>query len=255
MRAALAVEALKLWKATAARVAAAAVIVIAPAMSAGFVAYAKTDPEGPLGAKILPMLQGTGWEAVLGFVGMILSIGCLLAAGVVIAWSFGREFTDGTFGSLFAIPTSRRQIALAKTTVLVTWGAAVALATVGFTLVLGVLTGLGLPDAEAWSGAGRVLVIALLTVVLAVPIGLSASLTRSYLAGIGALIGTIFVTEIVTMSGVGAWFPYAAPGMWSGMGGEELAASVTAVQLALPLPVGLLGAAAVVWWWGRAEAI
>ena len=255
MRAALAVEALKLWKATAARVAAAAVVVITPAMSAGFVAYARTDPDGPMGAKILPMLQGTGWAAVLGFVGMILSIAGLLAVGVVIAWSFGREFTDGTFGSLFAIPTSRRQIALAKTTVLVAWGAAIAVATVGLTLVLGVLTGLGRPDAAAWSGAGKVLVIALLTVLLAVPIGLFASLARSYLAGIAALIGTIFVTEIVTLTGVGAWFPYAAPGMWSGMGGEELAATVTAVQLALPVPVGLIGAAAVIWWWGRAEVI
>src|SRR5674476_1124193 len=111
MGAALAVETLKLRKAEAtdARVAAVAVVVVAPAMSAGFLAAARSDIDGPLAAKIAPMLQGTGWTGLMGFVGQILSIGMLLAVGVVVSWSFGREFTDGTFGSLFALPTPRRR--------------------------------------------------------------------------------------------------------------------------------------------------
>jgi len=84
MGAALAVEGLKLRKATAARVAAIAVVVAVPAMSAGFLAAARADIDGPLAAKIAPMLQGTGWAGLMGFVGQILSIGMLLAVGVVV---------------------------------------------------------------------------------------------------------------------------------------------------------------------------
>jgi|GEM_PF-3688245 len=49
---------------------------------------------------------------------------------------------------------------------------------------------------------------------------------RGYLPGISALLGVVVVTQIVTVLGAGAWFPYAAPGMWSGMGGAETAAGV-----------------------------
>jgi len=255
MGAALAVETLKLRKATAARVAAVAVVVVAPAMSAGFLAAARSDIDGPLAAKIAPMLQGTGWTGLMGFVGQILSIGMLLAVGVVVSWSFGREFTDGTFGSLFALPTPRRDVATAKIVVLVHWGLDVAVAAVALTLVLGMATGLGLPDAAAWSGAGKALVIAVLSVLLAIPLAWFASVFRGYLPGIAALIGTIMVTQVVTIAGVGAWFPYAAPGMWSGMGGLELAETVTPVQLLLAVPVAVVGAAATVWWWDRAEVV
>jgi ABC-2 type transport system permease protein len=61
------------------------------------------------------------------------------------------------------------------------------------------------------------------------------------------------LTQLVTLTGAGAWFPYAAPGMWSGMGGTALAVSVLPIQLLLALPVGLAGVLATTWWWDRAE--
>lgn len=255
MKAALAVEALKLKKATAARVAMVAVVVFAPAMSVGFLAAVRADVEGPLAAKIAPMVTDTGWSGLFGLVGQMLSIGMLLAVGVVTAWSYGREFTDGTFGSLFALPTPRRHIAAAKALTLLHWGSDVALGTVACTLLLGLATGLGMPDAGAWSAAGKALVIAWLSVVLALPIGFVASALRGYLPGIAALIGTIMVTQVITLTGAGGWFPYAAPGMWSGMGGADLAATVLPLQLLLVLPVGLVGVLATVWWWDRAEVV
>lgn len=253
MRAALAVEGLKLKRATAPRVAALAVIVMVPGLSAAFLAAVRADVDGPLAAKIEPMVTDTGWSGLMGLVGEMLSIGMLLAAGVVTAWCFGREFTDGTFGSLFALPTSRRDIAAAKALTLLHWGVDVALGTVAFALVLGAVTGLGVPDAATWSAAGKALVVALLTVALATPLGFVASALRGYLPGIAALLGVVIVTQVITLTGVGAWFPYAAPGMWSGMGGAELAAGVLPVQLLLALPVGLAGVLATLWWWDRAE--
>ena len=65
------------------------------------------------------------------------------------------------------------------------------------------------------------------------------------------LLGLLFLL----FAGAGAWFPWAAPGLWSGMGGDELASSVTAVQLALPVAVGVLGLWATAAWWRRAEVV
>lgn len=255
LRAAVEVEQLKLRRAVAPRVAAIAVMGFVPVLSAAFLAGARADLDGPFAAKITPMLQGTGWEGLLGFVGQMLSVGMLLATGIVVSWSYGRELTDGTFGALFALPTSRRQVAAAKALTLLHWGVDVVLGTVLLALVLGLATGLGLPDGEAWAGAGRALVIGLLTVVLAMPLGFVASALRGYLPGIGVLLGIVIVTQVLAVVGVGGWFPYAAPGMWSGMGGAEVADSVTAVQLLLALPVGAAGVAAALWWWDRAEVV
>jgi ABC-2 type transport system permease protein len=255
VRTALAVEGLKLRRATVARVAAITLVVVAPAMGAGFLAAARADLDGPLAAKIAPMLQGVGWDGLMGFVGQILSIGVLLAVGIVTAWSYGREFTDGTFGALFALPTPRRHIAAAKALTILHWGVEVALATVALTLVLGAATGLGMPDEAAWSGAGKTLVIAVLNLALAMPLGLVASALRGYLPGIAALLGIVVVTQVLSITGVGAWFPYAAPGMWSGMGGAELASTVTPTQLLLAVPVGVAGVLGAVWWWDRAHVV
>lgn len=255
LRAAVEVEQLKLRRAVAPRVAAIAVMGFVPVLSAAFLAGARADLDGPFAAKITPMLQGTGWDGLLGFVGQMLSVGMLLATGIVVSWSYGRELTDGTFGALFALPTSRRQVAAAKALTLLHWGVDVVLGTVVLALVLGLATGLGLPDGEAWAGAGRALVIGLLTVALAMPLGFVASALRGYLPGIGVLLGIVIVTQVLAVVGVGGWFPYAAPGMWSGMGGAEVAATVTGVQLLLALPVGAAGVAAAIWWWDRAEVV
>ena len=83
----------------------------------------------------------------------------------------------------------------------------------------------------------------------------SASGAAGRLPGIGVLLGIVIVTQVLAVVGVGGWFPYAAPGMWSGMGGDEVAASVTALQLLLALPVGAAGVGAALWWWGRAEVV
>ncbi|MCL3861754.1 ABC transporter permease [Actinotalea sp. K2] len=255
MGAALEVEVLKLRRATAPRVAALAVAVGVPALGAAFMAVARADGESQMAAKVRPMLVGTGWEAYLTMIGQVLSVGVLLAVGVVVCWSFGREFTDGTFGSLFAIPTARRDIALAKATVLLGWGLGLCVATVVIAVPLGVLTGVGAPGEGMVAGVVRTLVVGGLMVVLSLPLALVASMHRGYLPGIAGLLGIVVVTQIVTVAGAGTWFPYAAPGLWAGMGGPEAAAAVGVPHLLLALPVGLGGAVATAWWWGRAEAI
>ena len=251
--AALEVEALKLRRSTAARVASVAVTAGVCALSATFMAVARAGGDSTMAAKVEPMLQGTGWAAYLGMVAQILSVAVVLAVGMVTSWSFGREFVDGTWGSLVAIRTPPAASATAKLVVLLGWGLAMCLATVALAVPLGLVAGLGAPDAGAPAAAARVVVVGALCVLLALPLAWVASAQRGYLPAIAALIGIIVVTQIVTVAGAGGWFPYAAPGLWAGMGGPAAADAVTGVQLALPVVVAVVGALATVRWWQVAE--
>jgi ABC-2 type transport system permease protein len=38
------------------------------------------------------------------------------------------------------------------------------------------------------------------------------------------------VTQLVTATGAGAWFPYAAPALWMAMGGAAAAGEVSMLQ-------------------------
>lgn len=253
MTAAIEVEALKLRRATAARVAALAVVLGVPALSVGFVLAAERAPGSQLAVKVAPMLAGTGLQAQVALAAQVLSVGLLLAGGVVVSWSFGREHADGTVGSLVALPTPRRAIVLAKVTLLLAWGVAVTLGTVVLTVLLGLAAGMGSLDGAALAAAGRGLVVGATTTLLTLPFAWVASALRGYLAGIAALLGVVVVTQVLTVVGAGAWFPYAAPGMWAGLGGPDLAAEVLPLQLWLAVPVAALGTLAAVRTWQRME--
>lgn len=255
MRAAWEVELLKLRRSVAARVAGLVLAVGVPGLSAGFTSVGLADGDSQMALKVRPMLIGAGWEAYLGMVAQVMSVAMLLAAGVLVSWSFGREHGDATFGSLFALRTPRRQIAVAKLAVLLLWGVVVAGTCVLVAGLLGLATGLGSPGADAVAGAARTLGVAGAGLLLCLPLAWVASALRGLLPGVAALLGIVVVTQVVTVAGVGAWFPYAAPGLWAGMGGAAAAAAVTPVQLALVLPVGALGAVLTVRWWSRAQVL
>lgn len=247
------VESLKLRRSPVARTSAAALVVGTCAIAAGFTAVGLGDGTSQMALKVRPMLQGTGWEAYLGMLAQILSVATLLAVGVVVAWTVGREFTDGTIASLQALPTPPAAIAWAKLVTVMLGAVACALATVALAVPLGLAIGLGAPDAGTLRAAVQVLVVAVLTALLTLPLAFVASARRGYLPGVGALLGLVVVTQIATVAGAGAWFPWAAPGLWAGMGGPAAAAAVTPAQLLLALPVGAVGAASTVRWWASAE--
>ena len=114
---------------------------------------------------------------------------------------------------------------------------------------------LGLPlTSAALTIALQACVAGLLSALLAWPLALVASWRRGYLAGFVALILVVVLTQLLTATGAGAWFPYAAPSLWMGLGGPEAAAKVTATQLALAPLVSAAAVAGTLVWWGHAEA-
>ncbi|WBM79778.1 ABC transporter ATP-binding protein [Cryobacterium breve] len=247
-------EALKFRRALTVRAVSALLCLALPALAAVLTVAATNGADTPLAAKASVLLVGTGWSGYLGAVAMMLSVANPLGVGFVVSWCFGREFADASFGGLFALPVGRRQIAYAKFAVVLGWSAIACLGVLLGALAAGLCIGLGIPDpVSAGAIGGRALVGGLLAALLALPLAFVASAGRGPLAGVGALILLIVATQVITALGVGAWFPWAAPGLWLGLGGADAASDVTVLQLFLAVPVAALGVIATGEWWHRAR--
>lgn len=254
---ALTVEVLKLRRSGVVRVTTVVLVVLCPLAAAGFLLLARRAPGSPLAGKMLALVPTAGWPGYLTLVGEILTVAVLLGGGIAMSWTFGREFVDRTVHGLFATAVPRRSVAAAKMTAVAAWLAAAILAAVVVAVGAGLLLGLGARASTGEVvGAGlRTLAAAALCALLTTPLAWVASVLRGYLPAVGALLALVVATEIATALGAGAWFPYAAPGLWLGMGGPAAAADVTATQLGMALPVAAAGAAAVLAWWERAEIV
>jgi ABC-2 type transport system permease protein len=209
-------------------------IVLAPALAGlGIVALVRSDiPMGPSAAKFAPYLEGPFGEAVAAATGQIIGVVALIAGGFAVAWSFGREWADGSIGSLFSLPTSRRAIATAKIAVIGAWmGACVTAA------VLLAAAGAAVVAPEGLTGAAADLflrdwIAGLFMGALALPFAWVAVRFHGYLGATASIIAVTAISQVLASLGVGGWVPYVAPELWSGAGGVEAAAGVGIAQLA-----------------------
>jgi ABC-2 type transport system permease protein len=256
MRAALAAEWLKLRRSRLGWMTALVLGVGVPGLTAGFMAAASGPADSPVALKVNAMLIGTGWTAYLGMSAQLQSVAMVFGAGLVTAWCFGREFTDHTLGGLFALPISRPTIAAAKVAVTFVWSALVCLMNITVTCVLAPLAGLTVPSAAVFLNPGlKAVAVGLCAALLATPLAFIASAARGYLPAIAALILIVVITQILSVLGVGGWFPYAAPSLWAGMGGQAAAALISPQQLSLIPLTGAAGIAATIWWWRRMQVV
>ena len=256
MLAAITVEWLKLRRSRIFQITTVLVGIGVPALTAGFLAAATRGPaDTPLAIKVNAMLIGEGWPAYLGMLAQILSVMSFLGVGFVVAWCFGREFTDRTITGLYALPTSRVTIAAAKSTVLLAWSLALSFVTLAAAFALAPLAGLPAPTTEVLLPAAKVLFVGLNGSLLAYPLALIASAARGYLAAVAGLILIVVFTQILTVIGIGAWVPYAATSLWAGMGGPAAAAAIAPHHLALIPLTAAAGITATLWWWRRMQLV
>ncbi|WP_129786221.1 ABC transporter permease [Promicromonospora panici] len=255
LRAALAVEALKLRRSTVARIATALLVLLVPLGSVGMVALARSpQPVGPTAAKLADYATGDLATTHLLVCAQVLSVAALAAGGFFVAWSFGRELESGTAGALFGLAVSRGTVALAKCLVALAWIVACVVLTVAVTVAASAVVTAVSGEAfgpEAWAGARNSVVAGVLGSGLALPFAWVATATRSQLGTVGALVGVVSLTQIVVLLGGGSWFPYAAPSLWAGMGGAAAAAAVGLPHLLLAAAVAPVAVAAVVQAWRR----
>jgi ABC-2 type transport system permease protein len=154
---------------------------------------------------------------------------------------------------LLASPTSRGSIVLAKSAVVATWG----VVTSAWVLALGLVIGsaLDLPGWSSTEGPATVVSIALAAVLTVALLGWAAffaSVGRGYIAPLAWTVGMVALSQIVTVLGWGAWFPWAIPALLSGAGGSAVG-SVTPAGVFVLLAAAAAGLVATIAWWDRAD--
>jgi ABC-2 type transport system permease protein len=215
----------KFWRATVVRLTTAALVGGVAVMCLSF-QVAILDPESAMAAKLGPIIAAGGWAGLVAGANQIVATGGVLGFGVVLAWLYGREFTQGTIAGLFAIPVSRPMIAFAKAIVFLGWvigvsfTLAASLAVVGSALAFGPI---------AVGALAKVAAVSALSALVAMPAALVATATRGYIGAIGSLVGIVVLAQVGVATGAGGWLPLAAPGLWA----AGMTSGVTAIQLAL----------------------
>jgi ABC-2 type transport system permease protein len=232
---------------------------LAPLVGGLFMVVLK-DPErarrlGLLGAKAQLTAGAADWPTYLSLLAQAVAVGGAVLFAFLTAWVFGREFADRTVRTLLAVPTPRWAIAAAKLTVVATWGGAAT----AWVLVLGLGVGgaVGLPGWSqdlARSAMGTTALAALLTIALQTTTAFFAGVGRGYLPPLAWAFLTIFLAQVLAALGRGTWFPWAVPALVAGAAGRQGEAA-TAASVVVVAVAALLGLAATVAWWERADQV
>lgn len=216
------------------------------------------DPErarslGLLGAKAQLTAGTADWPTFLDMLGQAVAIGGAILFAFLTAWVFGREFADRTVRGLLANPTPRRTIVLAKACVIAFWGVAISAWVVAFSLVIGALIGLpGWSTSDSGATVAAIAVAAGLTISLQTWAAFFAGIGRGYIAPLAWTVAVIVVSQVLTVLGWGAWFPWSVPALLAGAGGTSVEPVTPAGALAVVV-IAVAGLAATILWWDRAD--
>lgn len=242
----LGLEARKLARAMVTRVATLAGLVLVTVATAGGYAAAMHAGDTDLGKKAASMVTSPGWDGYTGLGATSVSATTLLAVGVVMSWSVGREFTDGTMVGLFAVPPTLRSIAAAKMTATLSWAALLGVGEAVLLKTTGLILGLG-PAGAASCFAVLALVAVLLSAGV-LPVMWAATHWRGYLAGIGFTLAILVATNLAAGFGLGACTPWSIPVVWAARHEE-----VSTLLLVAPVVAGAIGAWLTLRSWDRLQ--
>ena len=201
---------------------------------------------GLLGAKAnLSGLTAT-WPAYSGILTLLVGMGGMLLLPFIVAYLFGREYTDGTAKSLLALPVGRHQFAFAKLVVAAVWWAVLVVAVIAEAFALGLV--LGLPDfsmALAVQAVRDALVAAAIAYLLAPVVAWIALLGRGYMPPLGFALAMLALGQVFSKTGWAAWFPWSIIPLWIGSVGQRATALAPGSLVVVAL-MFLAGVAAVI---------
>jgi len=182
--------------------------------------YVAKDPElmskmGLIGTKA-DMFGHGDWKSYMDLILQIIAVLGLIGFGFVTSWIFGREYVDRTINDLLAMPVSRSKIVLAK--LFLVFFICLLLSVLLY--LIGIAMG-HLANISGWSKqiiidyTNKYIIIAFLTIILSTPVAFFASFGKGYMLPLGFIIFTIILAQIAGVIGLGPYFPWAVPGVYS----------------------------------------
>ena len=234
----------------------AAGFLILPVVGGLFMVIMK-DPEqartmGLIGAKA-QLLEGVAdWPTYFQF----LSLGTAGAGAIlfafIMAWIFGREFSDRTAKELLALPTRRETIVSAKFVLAAIW--MLGLAFFIFMIALGIGAIVNIPGWSldlAWASFSSLMLAAFLSALLTPFVAFFASGGRGYLPPLGWAFLLMALSQVASAMGWGDWFPWAVPGLLSSLMGPRTEIALHSYFMILLACV--IGVVATFIWWSNAD--
>jgi ABC-2 type transport system permease protein len=178
---------------------------------------------GLLGTKAnLTGLEAT-WPAYASALTLIVGVGGMLLLSFIVAYVFGREYTEITAKNLLALPIARQSFVFAKLVVIAVWWAILTVAVVAEALVVALALGLpGFSPQLLLTALGHALLAAAISF-LFVPV--TAWITvwgRGYMAPLAFTIAMMGLGNLFGHTGWSVWFPWSIVPSLIGMVGSPV---------------------------------
>jgi hypothetical protein len=163
------------------------------------------------------------WPSFFSMLVMIVGVGGLLLLAFIVAYVFGREYTEGTAKNLLALPVGREWFVLAKLVVAAVWWLVLVFAVLLESLAIGWALGLpGFSAALAMHSVANALLAAGIAFLLVPPVAWIATVGRGYMPPLGFAILTLGLGDVFTHTGWAPWFPYSIVPLLIGMVGNPV---------------------------------
>jgi len=183
------------------------------------------------------ILQGSGLVGIIAF-------------GFVASFLFGREYSDMTYRDLLSLPVSRITILNAKFIIYLLIAFFLALWALCLGFVVGLILNLSQWDRQLMVKIVKLyFIVSFMTTMLGTWCPFFALWTRGYLAPLGFLIVILMFSQFAPYLGIGHYFPWSIPAIFSGMAGEELKRSLNFWSYFLLIFTSLSGYITTLVWW------
>jgi ABC-type transport system involved in multi-copper enzyme maturation permease subunit len=205
---------------------------------------------GAFKSKAVMLSFEADWQSFLGLLSQAVGVGGILIFGFVVSWLFGREYSDGTAKDLLALPISRTKILNAKFFYYTIWCLALVISNLVLGLIFGFLLQLdGWTTAVFISNLKTYFITTILIIILNIPIAFFAIWGKGYLTPLGIVAFLLVLAQIIGALGIGNYFPWSVPGIYSGSGGEDLKMQLNEISFVLIIFTGIAGYFGTILWW------
>ena len=209
---------------------------------------------GAFKSKAVLLSFEANWDSFLGLLSQAVGVGGVLIFGFVASWLFGREYSDGTAKDLLSLPISRIKILNAKFVYYVGWCFALVISNLLLGLFIGFVLGLPGWSNEMFAANLQVyFVTTILIILLNTPIAFFAIVGKGYLTPLGIVAILLVLAQIFGAMGVGNYFPWAVPGLYSGSGGADMKSDLNLFSYLILILTSFAGYLATIFWWKYAD--
>ena len=228
---------------------------LVPVMS-GIFMHAMRDPQvmaqdSALNTKAEAMIVSADWNGLFMIITQGMGIGGIVIYGFLVSWIFGREYSDNSIKDLLSLPTSKTGIINAKFTVYVFWAIGLGIVNLLLGATIGVLLRLPGFDANVFSVNIKVYFITMvLTILLGTPIAFFSMLGKGYLAPLVVVVLTVVFSQVIAALGMGEYFPWAVPALYSGVAGDV---QLNAISYVFLIMVSVAGYCITVLYWKNTD--